>query len=324
MPNVRYRDGICVDLASGETVVADAQTPRGDVNVLSHAHGDHLYAEAPGELVCSELTAALANVRRGDDRVTAASHPAVELHPAGHIPGSRATHIDTGDGTVLYTGDISTRNRFYLDGFEPPDADELIIETTYGEPEYVFPPQSELEARIVDWLNDTEAPVLLFGYSLGRAQELQLLVGRSERERLFVTDAIARLNEPIAAATGVEFNAERYGRDVELGPEDALVLPTQLSNLEWVDRLAESSDAVQVGFSGWAIDRPFEFRGGYDETFVLSDHCDFSELLDVVEAVDPDRVYTQHGSADAFARTLTAEGYEATALKQNQTSLGDF
>jgi putative mRNA 3-end processing factor len=59
-------------------------------------------------------------------------------------------------------------------------------------------------------------------------------------------------------------------------------------------------------------------------TFPLSDHCDFRELCDLVDAVDPDRVYTQHGSADAFADHLVTEGYDATALRANQTALGDF
>ncbi|PSP34603.1 mRNA 3'-end processing factor, partial [Halobacteriales archaeon QH_10_70_21] len=36
------------------------------------------------------------------------------------------------------------------------------------------------------------------------------------------------------------------------------------------------------------------------------------------------RVYTQHGAAAALASHLTDAGYDATALRQNQTSLGDF
>ncbi|MFC6725638.1 mRNA 3'-end processing factor, partial [Halobium palmae] len=67
MNDVRYTDGIRIDLASGETVACDSENVTGDVNVLSHAHGDHLYRATPGSLVCSELTAALANHRRGAD-----------------------------------------------------------------------------------------------------------------------------------------------------------------------------------------------------------------------------------------------------------------
>lgn len=323
MPTVRHRDGIHVALGDGRTLVADARRPAGDVNVLSHAHGDHLFANAPGTVVCSELTACLATVRRGS-AVEAGGHPAVELHSAGHVAGSRAALVETADGTVLYTGDVSTRSRFFLEGFDPPDADVLVVESTYGEPGYVFPPQAALEGRIVDWLDDEREPVLLFGYLLGRAQALQLLVGRSDRQRLFVTDSIARTNAPIADARGVGFGAEPWDDDVELGPSDALVLPSNQARRAWVDRLRESTGAVAAGFSGWAVDDSFRYRGNYDVTFPLSDHCDFGELVALVEAVDPDRVYTHHGFAEAFARHLTNRGFEATALVRNQSSLADF
>lgn len=322
MTEVRARDGIEIDLADG-TLVADANAPDNHPYVLSHAHGDHLYAHSPGTAICSALTAELAGARR-DEVVTPMTHPAVELHPAGHVPGSRAALVETGQGTVLYTGDISTRTRFYLDGFEPPSADTLVVETTYGKPEYVLPPQAQTEAAIVNFLDDTAGPVVLFGYALGRAQELQLLVDRSDRDRLLVSDAVAELNAPIADAFGIDFGAERWTRQTELGANDALVFPTQLRNLAWVESLVAAAEATTVGVSGWAVEESFKYRGGYDVTFPLSDHCDFEELCEVVAAVDPDRVYTQHGFADAFATHLTGEGYDATALKTNQTSLTDF
>ncbi len=323
---IRYRDGIQFDLTSGETVVADADRPSGDVNVLTHAHGDHLFREAPAELVCSELTADLARARREDAVFSVSSHPAVDLLPSGHVAGSTAALVtdETTGERLLYTGDVSTRDRGYLEGFDPVPADALVVETTYGKPEYVFPDQAALETEIVDWLDDTDAPVLLFGYSLGRAQKLQGLVGRSERSRLFVTRAVARINRVVEDHLDVEFGAERYTEDVELGAGDALVLPAQTNNLSFVDHIARNTGAVKAGFSGWAIEESFRYRGGYDETFVLSDHCDFRELNELVRAVDPDVVYTHHGFADEFATHLTGEGYEARTLKRNQTSLGDF
>jgi putative mRNA 3-end processing factor len=331
---VSLRDGVRIDLATGETVVADATEPTGDVVVLSHAHGDHLYAQAPARVICSELTARLAAARRESGASPArVTHPAVEQVPAGHVPGSRATVVEDSDGTTyLYTGDFSTRDRFGLEGFDPEavaadyDVDVLVTETTYGKPEYVFDDQASLERRIVDWLNDShETPVVLFGYTLGRAQELQALVARSERERLFVTEAIERLNGVVETARGVQFGAERYGRDVTIGPGDALVLPAQTNSLSFVDHIVEETDATTAGFSGWAVEDAFKYRGGYDETFVLSDHSDFSELTATVDAVDPSRVYTQHGFADEFATHVErAFGVEARSLKRNQTSLDQF
>lgn len=332
--SVSLRDGVRFDLSTGEVVVADARAPSGDATVLSHAHGDHLYARAPCDVICSELTARFAAARRPDegtlDRTT---RPNIEQVSAGHVPGSRATIIEDDDGTTyLYTGDLSTRDRFALRGFDPGtvtsewDVDVLVVETTYGKPEYVFEDQLTLERRIVDWLDETyETPALLFGYSLGRAQELESLVDRSERDRLFVTGAIERINDVLSDARDVDFGAERYRGEVTLGAGDALVLPAQTNNLPFVDSIVDETGAVKTGFSGWATNDSFKYRGDYDETFVLSDHCDFTELVDVVETIDPERVYTQHGFADEFATYVETElDIDSRSLKRNQASLGDF
>ena len=322
--SVRHTDGIELDLSTGETVVCDASEPDSDINVVSHAHGDHLYDDPPDSVVWSDLTRDLAAVRREtvpetttDDRIT--------LVDAGPVPGSRAALIEDADRTYLYTGDISTRTRAALTGFDPPAADVLVIEATYGEPEYVFPPRPEVVTEFHEWLADTDAPVIVFAYSLGRAQEVQLLLSDSGRERVFVTEAIENLNAPIARHLDVEFPVERYTSDTDLGPTDALVLPAQTNRLSFVDSLVAETGAKKAALSGWAVDSSFKFAGGYDRTFPLSDHCDFAELLSVVDAVDPDLVYTTHGSTDRLATEIRSRlGVEAHSLKQNQTSLADF
>lgn len=319
---VQYRDGIDIELSDGTRIVCDADEPDGDVTAVSHAHGDHLPADGT-TAVCSELTAAIGTSRM-DGTLRSASEPRIELRPAGHVAGSQAILVEDPDGTrYCYTGDVSVRSRHYLDGFEPPDADVLVVEATYGKPEYRFPPHAEVVAEILDWLRETEQPVLLLGYAFGRAQKLQLLAERAGRARVLTTEGVLRINEPIEQALGVTFPAEAFD-DTDLRPGDALVLPMTSGRIDWVDRLASESGAVTAGFSGWAIDDSFRFRGDFDVTFPLSDHCDFTELLELVETVDPERVYTQHGFAEELATALTTRGFDATALKQNQTSLRQF
>lgn len=323
---VTLSDGVQFDVAGVGTVVADAEAPGGDVNVTSHAHGDHLFAaeSAPDEVVCSAATSALAGVRRPGTSYDVVDHPRVDLSNAGHVAGSRVVRVEGDERTYLYTGDVSVRDRCYLEGFDPVPADVLVVEATYGRPEYVFPDQDELERRIVEWLNDTvDRPVLLFGYALGRAQKLQRLVARSDRSRLLVSDAIADLNAVIETHLDVTFGARRY-EDFDLDPGDVVVLPSGSARLDYVDRVTRETGALTAGFSGWALDDSFRYRGGYDEAFVLSDHADFEELCRIVDAVDPEEVYTHHGFADEFAAHLTGEGYQAQSLKQGQTSLGQF
>jgi putative mRNA 3-end processing factor len=324
-PGVRLRDGIEIEFADGTTVVCDGPGDA-DATVVSHAHGDHL-VEGAERVVASELTAALAGVRQ-EFTPTTVEHPAVDLYNAGHIPGSRAAKLtdpETGR-TYLYTGDCSVRDRFYLEGFDPVDADVLVVEATYGNPEYRFPPTEEVVAEIHEWLAETMDEVLvLFGYALGRAQELQRILASSPRSNVYVTDAIARLDGVIEDHLDVAFDVRRYGSDVDLEPGDALVLPMQTSRLAWIESLVEATDAVTAGFSGWATEQSFVYRRGVDRGFVLSDHCDFEELVEVVRAVDPERVYTQHGFAEELATYLTSEyGYEPRALKRNQSTLSDF
>ena len=327
-PGVRLTSGVAFDLASGERVVVDGAAPA-DVTVVSHAHADHTVGSASGPVVCSDLTAAVAAARRGSAPAeTRDDHEFVELLPAGHVAGSRAARItdpETGR-RYLYTGDLRTRDRFYLEGFEPVDADVLVVETTYGTPEYRFPPEEALHAEIEDWLADTrDSVVLLFGYSFGRAQKLQRLAMRADRSRIFVTDAVATVNAVVEDHLPVTFDVEPYDASVALEPGDAVVLPGQPRTSTLADAVADEVDVVTAGFSGWAVDSSFRYRGGYDVTFPLSDHCDFDELVAVVRGVDPERVYTHHGYADAFAEHLTrAHGYETRALRRDQATLADF
>ena len=321
---VQYRDGIEIELSDGTRVVCDADDPDGDIAVVSHAHGDHLPdTETEQTAVCAPLTAAVGTARM-DGPLRATTHPRIELRPAGHVAGSRAAVIEDPDGTrYCYTGDVSTRSRHYLDGFEPPDADVLIVEATYGEPAYEFPPHEQVTDEIIAWLGDTDAPVVMLGYAFGRAQKLQLLADRAGRARVLTTEGVLRINEPIERALEVTFPAEPFD-EADLRPGDALVLPMTSGRIDWVDRLASEAGAVTAGFSGWAVDSSFKFRGDFDVTFPLSDHCDFAELVALVEAVAPETVYTQHGAAATLAAELTARGHDATALRQGQASLDQF
>ena len=329
--SVRLRDdgGVEIRLSDETRVVCDADDPPesgGDaVAVVTHAHGDHL-PTGEATAVCSPLTAALGTARREatlrrttDDRVT--------LVPAGHVAGSRAAVVADPDGTrYCYTGDVCTRPRDYLDGFDPGavgDVDVLVTEATYGDPAYEFPPTDEVAERVLSWLDETSAPVLLFGYALGRAQTLQRLAARAGR-RVLTTRAVHRVNRPVAASLDVAFDAERFDADAALGAGDAVVLPLTSARADWIDALRDRTGAVAAGFSGWAVDDGFRFRGDYDVTFTLSDHCDAAELVGLVEQVDPDRVYTQHGSAAALATRLTRAGHDATALRAGQSTLGEF
>ncbi|WP_135827158.1 hypothetical protein [Halorussus ruber] len=176
---------------------------------------------------------------------------------------------------------------------------------------------------------------MLFGYSLGRAQKLQRLARQATNRQIVVHDAIRTVNDAIEEATDLDFPAGPIpsslsaGDDsddgIDLAGDEILILPTNLSRSDWVETLTERHDALKAGFSGWAVEESFRYRGGYDATFPLTDHCDFDELVAVVEAVDPEVVYTHHGFDEEFADLLaTRYDYDARPLLGDQTRLDDF
>ena len=323
VPAVRLRDGVHV--AGDRRVVFDARRATGDVTVVSHAHADHARRRDDAPVVCSALTAALLEARTGVslDHVQAA--PGVELRPAGHVPGSRAALVDVDGTRVLYTGDVSTRDRGPLSGFEPVGADVLVVEATYGRPAYRFPPQRECEARVRDFVADAEGPVALFGYALGRAQTLQRLVAEATARRLVVHPAVHAVNETIASHTGRSFPAVPWTELDRLDPDDVVVAPAGARRDEWFAAQRRRLEPVTAACSGWAVDPGYRHRLGVDEAFVLSDHGDFDELVALVRAVDPERVYTHHGfAADLAAHLAVEHGYDAVALRRGQRRLEEY
>jgi putative mRNA 3-end processing factor len=318
---IREKDGIHIE--AEDKVVADSRSSQGDLNFVSHAHFDHMHL-SEAEIICSEMTARLAEAR-SDHEISRGDSENIEMIPSGHILGSSAALIE-GEKDVLYTGDVSLRDRVYLEGFEPVSADVLIVESTYGIPAYTFPEQREVEQRIKDFVQEESAPLILFGYSLGKAQKIQKIIEDATQRPMLAHGSVKNMNEAVEKASDISFRSQPYGENREKMKDNGiLIAPSRSSQSEWVEKLVEETGAVKAGFSGWAATESFKHRGGYDETFQLSDHCDFNELVELVEKVDPEKVYTQHGFDEEFASYLKKElGYNSRALKQNQSSLDDF
>lgn len=318
---IREKDGIHFDLE--EKIVADSRNAAGDVNLVSHAHMDHVH-QGDNTVIASEVTRKLAEART-DKEVESESRDDFELYPSGHILGSTAVRFGD-EKKYLYTGDVSLRDRAYLDGFQPVSADVLVVESTYGIPAYRFPDQKEIEAGIRDWVQDNNQPLFLFGYSLGKAQKIQSIVQEATERPIVAHGAVKNMNDTVEQVTDLEFRAKPYGKNKDLLEDNAVFIgPSSFARKDSLNKFVEKVGGLKAGFSGWAAQEAFKHRGGYDKTFPFSDHCDFDELVELVEEVGPEKVYTHHGFDEAFASYLKNEkGFNARALKQNQASLTDF
>jgi DNA ligase-1 len=101
--------------------------------------------------------------------------------------------------------------------------------------------------------------------------------------------------------------------DGEAAPGVVVIAPP--AGKDEVRRLGRYRTAL---VSGWAKDTEFARLFGADATFDLSDHCDFDELMEVVQRSGADQVYTVHGYTADFARQLRKRGIRASALEATE------
>src|SRR5947209_3000864 len=157
----------------------DAHVPRARAFV-SHSHADHI--ESQGHLIATSETARILRHRlqasAGEATIVPYSEsidlpgevPArLTLYPGGHCLGSAQALIEVGDTRICYTGDMKLRPNVAAETAVIVPCDILIIECTFGEPRYVFPPDDEIQRGLCSEIEEAyavgEVPVVL-GYAL--------------------------------------------------------------------------------------------------------------------------------------------------------------
>jgi putative mRNA 3-end processing factor len=324
---VSANGGIQVE-TGGRRFLLDPRGPvRADYSFVSHAHVDHMHNPSKGErVIASDVTRELARARGYDLGATTDDVEGVELLDSGHILGSRAIRISE---EVYYTGDASGRARAFLGKCRTRGARILVMETTYGVPEYSFPQTAKLVKEVnglIASAYDRGVPVVLMGYPLGKAQLLSYFF--SSWEPLYYHRSVAAMNKVhtdhgVALRQGRTFDPSADADKLPQGPW-LMVAPMASARSKVMAHLKKKHHAILVSFSGWALNPGFRYSMGADYSFPLSDHCDYPELVKLVEAVSPELVYTVHGFATEFAGDLRKMGFSARTLAPRQSSLLDF
>jgi Cft2 family RNA processing exonuclease len=296
---------------------------RKEMAFVSHAHSDHLGAHAG--VILTRETSALMRARlhgKRSEQVLAFEEAhslgtaTLRLLPAGHITGSAQIHVESEEGSLLYTGDFKLRPSRSAEACRWRQADTLIMETTFALPRYVFPPQNEVEAAVIAFCHETLAsratPVLLV-YSLGKAQELiWTLLENGLSPRLH--PVVYRMTE-ICRELQPNFPEGYTLWDPECGAGGVVVMPPGRRFRPLLQSIQPYRTAV---LTGWALNTGARFRYQCDAAFPWSDHAGYPDLLRYVELVRPRQVLTLHGFAAEFARDLRARGISARALSQQE------
>ena len=290
--------------------------PRG---FISHAHADHM---GPHELAfATPATCKLYRSRMGGhrevqpmpfDEFIEMGQVRLAALPAGHILGAAMLFAEDQKQSLLYTGDFRLRESLTAGQAALRKADVLVMETTFGQPKYRFPPRSEMWERLVDciesaWKED-RTPIIR-AYSLGKSQEVtRALTDRGMRVMQHPkTFAISQIYEQFGCSLGDvrEFNGDEC-RDGAF----VIVTPPKGQRGGYLELPARR---LEIAVTGWALDPRTKYRLSVDEAIPLSDHADFDELLECVERVEPRRIYCTHGD-ESFCNHLNEIGHDARIL----------
>jgi putative mRNA 3-end processing factor len=286
---------------------------------VSHGHSDHLKNHA---LILATPPTVLFHALRARQNKSIAldfrqpyvfQDMTIELFPAGHVLGSAMIRIERGGVSMLYSGDFKVKKSWTARPIEIPQADILIMESTFGDPLYTYDFQpEELAAQLITFIEEcfrsNVFPVVM-AYGLGKAQEAMKILGDAGYDVRVHHDAwkVAAIYEKF----GVTFDNCTAWKHEPLRANQVLVIPPHSMHFHKVKELPARRRTVLL--SGWAKSATGN-RFGSDYCIPLSDHADFNELLEFVKQVNPQKIYTTHGFED-FPRYLKDLGFDAELLK---------
>jgi putative mRNA 3-end processing factor len=317
MVKVEYRNGLIVGVED-RNIVFDpvGKVSGGNLMMISHAHSDHINGVRNGDGLTLVLSPATMDIivsktrkfYRNIDVIEPNGFKKydsvlVEAYNAGHVLGSLQFLLELYNLRVGYTGDFN----IYGSLVDEPatvmkDLDILIIESTYGRPDYVFPHRSFIYERILSWVaeNIKEGYSVVIGvYPLGKAQELTYLFNR-EFGGVIVTESVYRINE-IFDKHKFKLNyksIEDNMRSVIDGGEIVISSTSEVSRIINMVRLGMRGKVVGAVCTGWSLNY---YNSNGLTYFPLSSHSDFKGLLKYVEEANPRMVYTVYGFASEFA-----------------------
>jgi putative mRNA 3-end processing factor len=297
-----------------------------DRALITHGHSDHARS-GHSHVLATRQTLDIMAIRYGEDFCgTSQSAPfgetisvngvTVRFHPAGHVLGSAQIEIEAQGTRIVVSGDYKRGADPTCASFEPVPCDVFITEATFGLPVFHHPePRLEVQKLLTSLQQFPERSHLIGAYALGKAQRVISLIRRGGYEKpIYIHGSMARLCD-YYTEQGVELGELRPAttEDKKSGAfKGAVVIgPPSAFNDRWARRF---DDPLAIFASGWMMVRQRAKQRGVELPLVISDHCDWPELLDTIREVGPQEVWVTHGREEALVRWCELSGIKARPL----------
>lgn len=290
--------------------------------VITHGHSDHARPGHDAVLATAD-TLAIMRLRLGALGQTQAlaygvplkvKDVTVTLVPAGHILGSAQIVIDYNGQRAVISGDYKRHADPTCDPFEPVACDLFVTEATFGLPVYRHEPDTAEVQKLLASLRDFPERTHQIGvYGLGKCQRLIKLIRQAGYERPIWLHGALRSMTDYYVSRGIDLGAVPNAMDApgKLAGEIVLSPPSALGD-RWSRRFADPL----AGFaSGWMRIRGRVRQRGVELPLIISDHCDWPELLQTVTETGAREVWVTHGREEALVHELSKRQITARALR---------
>ena len=290
--------------------------------VITHGHSDHARPGHDAVLATAD-TLAIMRLRLGalgQAQALAYGVPlkvkdvTVTLMPAGHILGSAQVVIDYNGQRAVISGDYKRHADPTCDPFELVACDLFVTEATFGLPVYRHEPDTAEVQKLLASLRDFPERTHQIGvYGLGKCQRLIKLIRQAGYDRPIWLHGALRSMTDYYVSRGVEFGEVPNAMEApdKLAGEIVLSPPAALSD-RWSRRFADPL----AGFaSGWMRIRGRVRQRGVELPLIISDHCDWPELVQTVTETGAREVWVTHGREEALVHELSKRQIVARALR---------
>ncbi len=294
--------------------------------LVTHGHSDHARS-GHARALATRQTLEIMAIRYGDDFCGSAqaaefgetiSHNGVDVrfHPAGHVLGSAQIEIEHKGTRIVVSGDYKRSPDPTCAAFVPVPCDVFITEATFGLPVFHHPdPRIEILKLITSLDQFPERSHLVGAYALGKAQRVISLIRRSGYEKpIYIHGALTKLCDyyrsqgielgDLRPATTEQTKSGAFKGAVVVGPPSAF-------NDRWARRF---EDPLSIFASGWMMVRQRAKQRGVELPLVISDHCDWPELISTITDIAPQQVWVTHGREEALVRWCELAGIKARPL----------
>lgn len=262
--------------------------------VISHAHADHAIG-GHQQVFATPATLAFMDLRYGKNsgkykqsinyhEKTSIKEVLITLIPAGHILGSAQVLMEYKGVKYLYTGDFKLQPDATCEMLEWAEADVLITETTFANPNTKHPDQV-LE---IEKLNQNPANILLGAYALGKSQRLIKLINQfCPQKQVLVHRNIEPINRVYEKFGFLAGGYKLYDRKSLKNQQNFIYLVPPFTFNSYI----RATGLRRIFASGWK-----NLQTNAQDSLYISDHADWDDILMLISKVKPSQVWTLHGN----------------------------